>query len=168
MKTKFRAWDKYLKKMFHNVNPIFDAEGNLDFIIYEYECTGYNMTEIGIEKWDAYMAHEKGIPVELMQYTGNGDDTLWSYLSDNEKREWLNKGSKPAEWNGNPIYDGDIARVAFHTGKTTLCKVIYNILHARFEYAVLEMPIITYSFDEVEESRVIGNIHENSELLEGE
>lgn len=151
MKTKFRAWDKYLKKMFHNVNPIFDADGNLDFIIYEYECTGYNMTEIGIEKWDAYMAQEKGIPVELMQYTGLKDS------------------------NGVDIYEGDVVEFcdfdSLRTGgntsdKTRKAKVVfiqggYFVKDGDYE-ALLYDALINDS-----DLTIIGNIYQNKDLLEG-
>ena len=66
------------------------------------------------------------------------------------------------------IFEDDIVRVAFNTGKTATCKVVYNSLHARFEYVVLEMPVLTYSILEVEEVAVIGNTHSNPNLLEGE
>ncbi|WP_413506300.1 YopX family protein [Brochothrix thermosphacta] len=149
MKTKFRAWDKDLKQMFRNVNPIFDADGNLDFIIYEYECTGYNMTEIGIEKWDAYMAHEKGIPVELMQYTGLKDS------------------------NGVEIFEGDV--LGSPNNKRDNWYVSHHFVVWRDTGFLAKQICSSGSFIGIDywtKGRdgyiVIGNIYQNKELLEGE
>ena len=152
MKTKFRAWDKYQKKMFHNVNPIFDADGNLDFIIYEYGNAGYNMIEIDLKKWDSAMLYhyDEGIPVELMQYTG---------LNDSE---------------GTEIFEGDVVEFcdfdSLRTGgitsdKTRKAKVVfiqggYFVKEGDYE-ALLYDALINDS-----ELTIIGNIYQNKDLLE--
>lgn len=154
MKTKFRAWDKYLKKMFNNVNPIFDADGNLDFIIYEYGNTGHDMIEIDLKKWDSAMLYhyDEGIPVELMQYTG---------LSDSE---------------GVEIYEGDIVRVTHDEYFIDeVCTVVWG-LDNNDTYPAFHMPELdteSNSFSEVFNVdgyfvKVIGNIYQNKDLLEGE
>lgn len=151
MKTKFRAWDKYLKKMFHNVNPIFDDDGNLDFIIYEYGNTGYNMIEIDVKKWDSAMLYhyERAIPVELMQYTGLNDS------------------------NGVEIFEGDLLSIQIvRDAKKTVTIVFedgaFGVKDELFgwgygkEFYPLKTIINNHKVE------IIGNIHENPELLEGE
>lgn len=154
MKNKFRAWDKYQKKMFRNVNPIFDADGNLDFIIYEYGNTGHDMIEIDLKKWDSAMLYhyDEGIPVVIMQYTDLKDS------------------------NGVDIYEGDVVEFcdfdSLRTGgntsdKTRKAKVVfmqggYFVKDGDYE-ALLYDALINDS-----ELTIIGNIYQNKELLEGE
>ena len=152
MKTKFRAWDKYLKEMFHNVNPIFDDDGNLDFIIYEYGNTGYNMIEINLKKWDSSMLYhyDEGIPVELMQYTGLKD------------------------LNGVEIYEGDVVEFcdfdSLRTGGNTSDKTRKaEVVFIQGGYFVKEGDYEALLYDALindSELTIIGNVYQNKDLLE--
>ena len=103
------------------------------------------------------------IPVDDINFTTQIINTSCAWRMFNEIVLMQYTGLK--DMTGVEIYEGDILRVALITGKTNLCEVVYNLLHARFEYVVLDMPVISYSVSEVEEVVVIGNIHENKELL---
>ena len=72
--------------------------------------------------------------------------------------------------NGNKIYEGDI--VAHYTeggGIGYYSKVVFNQEKGAFEFVCIEHPVIE-TFDGLANSDigVVGNIHENPELLGGE
>jgi len=91
-------------------------------------------------------------------FTGLHDATTWDELTEDERAEWTRSGNMPSEWKGWPLYEGDILKwlslifpitiqdfhgYRFMFGKDQLCRIF------------------------TKEGKIIGNIWENHELLEG-
>ena len=119
-------------------------------------------------------------PETVGQYTGLHEGTKWEQLFETEQNAWLNSvyytdngkkhKHKKKDWNGNEIYEGDILRnydyfrpikekdliVTFCGG--SFC--IHNLISVIDCDCGIVYNGITYDY------RVIGNIHDNPELLE--
>jgi uncharacterized phage protein (TIGR01671 family) len=135
---KFRAWNKFVKKMIYFNNPHFNVEYRLfcfdstdrDEVGYQNDLPG----SYGMVKDDSSMTSyptdtEKLIDWEVMQYTGIKDK------------------------NGKEIYEDDIVQTYFDNGDERM-KVKVFFQNGRFE--------LNNNSNEV---KVIGNIYENKELL---
>lgn len=139
---KFRAFDTEEKKMLNNVNPIFSETGELDFLILEHGFYGYDMCEMEVKSLYSSMLHDDlFIPVKLMQYTGLKDK------------------------NDVEIYEGDIAKISIDDGLIYLNETLATIEFDRGCFECKELEGLTYCLSEVQEIQVIGNVCENSELL---
>ena len=147
-KIKFRAWNKLKKKM----------------IIESVECN------IGI-------ILENKNDFELMQFTGLYDDTKWEDLPQFEQQlfrislgtEFGNIAKK--EWKGKEIFEGDILKIKPNPEDTEIIDVIFY--KGCFCYKTKDGGIFAF-YSEISWAgittfrEVIGNIYENSELLEVE
>lgn len=110
----------------------------------------------------------KVIPETVGQYTGLYDSTKWEELTTEEQAYFLypangGKHSKE-EWNGKPIFEEDIVNfktTAYHFKK---CRIKYQVCYAR--YCAIDNTGYEYPMDKIFEYKVIGNIHDNPELLE--
>lgn len=124
------------------------------------------------------MEHEKGSIVDVdqsEQFTGLWDGTKWDALSDAEKVAFMASHGTTAEWKGKEIYGGDIMRIELPAGgfwgkvtQTKIGKVKYESDNGGF------IVVWEYSRNQHHENltcdiaftgEVIGNIHENPELL---
>lgn len=72
---KIRAWDKDEGEMYYNVTPLFDKDGELDFLLFEHSFCGYDLIEIDIIRYlSRYGVNESGIlNIDLMDFTGMKD-----------------------------------------------------------------------------------------------
>ena len=98
---------------------------------------------------------------ELEYWTGTKD-----VCGEKEVEFW----SGLRDLNNAKIYEGDIvAHYAEGGGIEYYSKVVFNQEKGAFEFVCIEHPITT-TFDELEnvDIGVVGNIHENPELLGGE
>ena len=105
------------------------------------------------------------------QYIGLHDGTMWENLSEKEKDDFL-RNHKQEEWKGKPIFEGDIFKYSWN-GKLLLYKVVYDCDIASFigitldnkKYIGFHMIYNIYNIAEL--FVVIGNIHDNPELIGG-
>lgn len=136
---KFRVWDKTSNRMLYHD----------DFERVELDTKNKVVTLIADEESDnshEVLDYEDGIEAEILQYTGLKDK------------------------NGKEIYEGDILerheywpiRIEYDKG----CFMVRDLDKVRYNNLILNVPIC--NFESINDWKVIGNIYENPELLEGE
>lgn len=134
---KFRAWQKYHKKMVEVTSISFGNTGEINGVSTFVENQAPQRITYKEGLGGFFLTDERGMVLELMQYTGLKDK------------------------NGVEIFEGDIVILCWsdEVGESHWGKVI---IKNPFEYTPEEARYFIYS-DEIE---VIGNIYENPELLE--
>lgn len=101
-------------------------------------------------------------PKTVGQYTGMKDNTIWSNLTMKEKDKWQ-KNNGINSWKGEEIYEGDIT-IEKCEDYEFIRKVVWyedRFVFESIKKTTMRVGIAT-QYTEVE---VIGNIHENPELL---
>lgn len=164
---KFRAWDKKRKEWYNASDP--DSTTFYGFHLFG-ECTGF-----------CYPSIEDLEHLEITQFTGIHDSTKWEELTEDERTKWTLAGNMPSEWNGKPIYDGDIISFdnivsadyggGYVYDKSCVYRIIWNNRLAGWEPKFDEMDELNFKrhtrglmLQGV--CKVIGNVFENPELLE--
>jgi len=141
--------------MFYVVSIIWDEDGTIG------ELEGHTTTGQSVvlmSKYELRLAR-------LLQYTGLKDSTKWEQLSTKEQSQWIANSETKESWNGKEIYEGDIVKYAddishWDGGYTTPTLVEFDsgsfnpFCGCGGEYAM-----------NVEMAVIIGNIHENPELI---
>ncbi|EPI05090.1 YopX family protein [Enterococcus faecalis] len=143
MIPKFRAWDTYEKEMLENVTPLFDDSNSMIAIITDFQIKGSPGTsEIEIGSYDTTFNWDE-FPYILMQSTGLKDK------------------------NGVEIFEGDIL-VYDAPKKYDHRRSMHEIAYAdgRFFWEFLDLVFCQSNILYRDGYLVIGNIHENPELLE--
>ena len=100
------------------------------------------------------------IPETIGQFTGEYDTTKWEELSEAEQQEWF-KGDNGLKdkWKGKRIFEGDITKAQNgHIGY-----IVFK--YGRFIKKCKCHPMAVGSDAYGENEKVIGNIHDNPELI---
>lgn len=145
----FRAYDKTMKRY----KP-FDGEHDTMLISRDGKVDYYNLQNGS--GFDEYV---------LEQFTGLYDATKWEDLTDAERDEWIKAGHTKEDWKGRRIFEGDIIEVDFDNDGPTIGKQKAFIEYSQHYTAFMVRPIKDWAFCEMTEGKVIGNIHDNKELL---
>ena len=150
MKYIFRAW--YKDEPYKFTQRVINDE--IVFI----------MKDIYVYKYPFYIPFvDSDWTVE--QFTGIYDSTTWEELTEQEREEWVYWGNMPSEWKGKMIFEGDILHGWEHY-PVTYCgdmegglgmEMGWYLQRDNFESFTQLVSDTTY--------KIIGNIHENKELL---
>ena len=96
------------------------------------------------------------------QFTGLYDSTKWEELTEKEQKAWLATGKTKEEWKGKEIYEGDIVNFQGTERDKATAKV--EFYEGRYIFRLTET--IYKDIMGWKNTTVIGNIHDNPELLE--
>lgn len=116
------------------------------------------------------------IPETVGQYTGLTDGTKWEQLTKEEQTDWL-RNHTAEEWNGKKIFEGDIISVSFEEDRSPWeSNCVYYDVHGKVYFdETLFGWYVKFQDDELSlweyddcGVTIIGNIHDNPELLEVE
>lgn len=151
---KFRAYNTTHKKMVD---------------LAKFTAMAFNELDIEATKGDGvYLPFSDD--VILMQFIGLHDNTKWKDLSKQEQTDWTKAGNKPSQWKGKDIYEGDV--VQFDNteigGEKYLGEVVWNDDQTLGNLSWGLWTVKGYLHtDFLGYLEIIGNVHENSELLKG-
>lgn len=101
------------------------------------------------------------------EFTGFYDNTTWDKLSASEQINWINSGKEPSEWRGKEIYENDILDViqlTFESDKTPE-QLIVKYYGGMFQLFRGDSPLMGLHLSYLKECNVIGNTHDNPELI---
>ena len=134
---KFRAWQKYHKKMVEVTSISFGNDGEINGVSTFVENQAPQRVTYKDGLGDFFLTDERGMVLELMQYTGLKDK------------------------NGVEIFEGDIVNHYWsdQIGESHCGKVV---MRNPFDYSVEDAEYFIFA-DELE---ILGSIYENPELLE--
>ena len=135
---KFRAWLKETKEMI----PVDQIDFNTSIINSE-------------------SAWRMGSEYILEQFTGLHDATKWEDLTDAERDEWVKAGHTKEDWKGRRIFEGDVVLVEKFRKGVIRCLEKEALFAVDFSSHLLRLCDTTSDYIEI-----IGNIHDNEELLE--
>lgn len=100
--------------------------------------------------------------VVFEQFTGKHDAKKWEYITEQERERWTQSGNMPSEWRGRKIFTGDIVK----TRNGENAEVKYQAPSFGLDYHEQNViGISMYNDSFWSELLVIGNVHENPELL---
>lgn len=153
--------DRFKFRAFMTCHICIGVEEEKEISFYIYDVAVYSNGDIGFSR-DALLD-----ALSKLDLTENQKDEIEEEISENsycDDYEWysIEFGKKEQctglrDKNGKLIYEGDIIRVEDNT-----CKVEWEEENARYNVSGYgEIAYLTYN-----EIEVIGNIHENPELLE--
>ncbi|HKM06645.1 MAG TPA: YopX family protein [Sphaerochaeta sp.] len=143
---KFRVWDKVSKKYrkfdgMHDTMMMINKDGKVEYYNLQNGSGG-----------DEYI---------LEQFTGLHDATKWEDLTDAERDEWVKAGHTKEDWKGRRIFEGDVVLVEKFRKGVIRCLEKEALFAVDFSSHLLRLCDTTSDYIEI-----IGNIHDNEELLE--
>ncbi len=108
------------------------------------------------------LVNRKNGNLKWLEFTGHKDNTKWEQLTKDEQDKWIEDGNTKENWNGKEIYEGDICQLYLQkfTGKF---EVIWHNSKWLYKEVGKNDNYFNFSFD----SKVIGSVYENPELLKG-
>ena len=112
---------------------------------------------------NTYFEHcfKEVIPETVGQYTGLKDGTKWEELTKEEQEKWLKSGKTKKEWNGKEIFKDDIIEDEY--GNYLIVK--WNKIFGCWEFSGVKLSDYGDTDFWFKKVKVIGNIHDNPELL---
>lgn len=134
--------------------------------LIQYIHTGFNN--------EGYEEFFKVIPETVGQYTGLKDSTKWEDLTEDEQKEWLSskheiedRNNQKEDWNGKKVFEGDILKYTHSNGSSIgfICFMDGAYILYKNEDSYDYMCIFE-ELDEKDKPEIIGNIHDNPELLD--
>ncbi len=146
------------------------AESPHDRCAIQYETTGNEY------KWTPKYMTAEVIPETIGEFTGLYDNTKWEKLTKKEQSDWL-KNHTADEWKGRKIFEGDIVDAVYKSGYVGIPDTPFG--KGVIVYGDSYYHGASYGIDIIGESglrvfsasldggvEIIGNIHDNPELLE--
>ena len=113
---------------------------------------------------DEYCSMEWWCPVvkeTVGQFTGLHDATKWEDLTDAERYEWIKSGHTKEHWKGRRIFEGDIVHIDnYDEGWDSVVEFNGGAFAVDVEGRDYDYTAIGWT------EIIIGNIHDNQELLE--
>ena len=113
--------------------------------------------------YGAYMVHDHDGPIILNQNLEDG--TLQGY---DVIPETVGQDTGLKDKNGKEIYEGDIIEKTYYSYHQPECSELFEIKYEGLSFHFEHIKGSTFHLPFTEDIEIIGNIHENPELLEEE
>lgn len=125
-------------------------------------------SEYGHEASEMY-CRTKVKPETVSQFTGLYDGTKWEELTEEEREMFVRKEGNPSEWKGRKIFEGSVLKFSY-TGNNRGVDGVANVVFENGKFGVKwgwHKEFVSLDGFANTDIEVIGNIHDNPELLEG-
>lgn len=167
---KYRGFSKEDKKWVFGNLIVNELKANS---VDRYFIVGYAFEEIEANDEEVLTIGEYAevYPNTVGQFTGLYDCTKWENLTEEERTDWYKQVKVPSEWEGRPIYEGDVVKWGhlneFSKENTArIAEVKFNPdIQFHSQVGVFNFGSFSYAETTQRDLEIIGNIHGNPELV---